>query len=85
MSLLLVSKQIVEILGLVVSIIILFIIMARILALKKLKPNNTSIGNGTGTDTELSEGNGGGVTIGSNLQVELESITTTGFTSSGVN
>ena len=71
MSLLLVSKQILEILGLVVSIIILFIIMARILALKKLKPNNTSIG----TDTQLSEGNSAGVTIGSNLQVELGSIT----------
>ena len=77
MSLLSVSKQIVEILGLVVSIIILFIIMARILALKKLKPNNTSIGTGNGTDTQLSEGNSAGVTIGSNLQIELESITTT--------
>uniref|UniRef100_A0A2N9G8G0 Uncharacterized protein n=1 Tax=Fagus sylvatica TaxID=28930 RepID=A0A2N9G8G0_FAGSY len=74
MSLHLVTKQIVEILGLVVSIIILIIIMARILAPKKWKPDNTSIGTGNGTDTQLSEGNSAVVTIGSNLELGLDSI-----------
>ena len=70
MSLLLVSKQYVEILGLVMFIITL--IIARILALKKLTTNNT----GTGTGDQLAEGNIASVTISSNLQLDLKSIIT---------
>ena len=71
MSLLLGSKQYVEILGLVMAITL---IVARILALMKLTTNNTSTG--TGTEIQLSEGNIAGVTIGSNVQLDLESIIT---------
>uniref|UniRef100_A0A2N9G968 Uncharacterized protein n=1 Tax=Fagus sylvatica TaxID=28930 RepID=A0A2N9G968_FAGSY len=70
MSLLLVSKQYVEILGLVMFIITL--ILARILTLKKLTTNNT----GTGTGAQLAEGNIASVTISSNLQLDLKSIIT---------
>ena len=68
MSLLLVSKQYVEILGLVMFIITL--IIAHILALKKLTTNNT------GTGAQLAEGNIASVTISSNLQLDLKSIIT---------
>ena len=73
MSLLLGSKQYVEILGLVM---VITLIVARILVLMKLTTNNTSTGTGTGTEIQLSEGNIAGVTIGSNVQLDLESIIT---------